>query len=262
MGTTRQVRRKAIGLLPHFIKDPLRKTRDFARARIAPMAYRGTGRFCPVCEGTSRRFARYGAIPRNDALCMRCNSLERHRLLWLYLNRKTDLFDGKPKQVLHVAPEPCLEGKFRQRLGAGYTTADLFNPRAMVRMDIMDIRFPDASFDVIYCSHVLEHVADDRKAIREFRRVLKRDGWAILLVPVLGEKTFEDPSIVDPEERVRAYGQEDHVRLYGPDYVDRLRDAGFTVEVARVADLATPADATLMGLGPLAGEIYFCTRRG
>lgn len=258
--TVRQVRRKVVAMLPPFIRDPLKRTRDFARTHIAPMTYQGTGRFCPVCEKASSRFARYGAIPRKDALCMRCNSLERHRLLWLYLNRRSDLFDGKPRQVLHVAPETCLEPLFRQRLGAGYLTADLFNPRAMVKMDIMDIAFPDESFDVIYCSHVLEHVADDRKAIAEFRRVLKRDGWAILLVPILGEKSFEDPSIVDPEARVLAYGQEDHVRIYGPDYVDRLRAAGFKVEITRVADLVSPDDATLMGLGPLAGEIYFCTK--
>lgn len=258
--TVREVRRKVVALLPPFIKDPLKRTRDYARTHVAPVVYQGTGRLCPVCEKTSRRFARYGAISRKDALCMRCNSLERHRLLWLYINRKTDLFDGKPKKMLHVAPEACLEAKFRQRLGTGYVTADLFNPRAMVKMDIMDIGFPDESFDVIYCSHVLEHVADDRKAIKEFRRVLKRDGWAILLVPILGEKTFEDPSIVDPEARVLAFGQEDHVRRYGPDYVDRLRDAGFKVEITRVADLAAPDDATSMGLGPLSGEIYFCTR--
>ena len=258
----RQVRHRVVALLPPFIREPLKRTRDFARTYFAPIAYHGTGRFCPVCEKTSSRFAGYGAIPRKDALCMRCNSLERHRLLWLYLNGKTNLFDGKPKTMLHVAPEACLEAKFRQRLGGGYVTADLFNPRAMVKMDIMDIRFPDQAFDVIYCSHVLEHVADDRQAIKELHRVLKRDGWAILLVPILGKQTFEDPSIVDPEARVQAFGQADHVRIYGPDYVDRLRDAGFTVEITRVADLAAPDDATLMGLGPLSGEIYFCVRQG
>jgi SAM-dependent methyltransferase len=258
--TSHQLRRKVVALLPPFIKGPLKRTRDFARTHVTPIAYHGTGRYCPVCEKDSSRFASYGAIRRDDALCVRCNSLERHRLLWLYINRKTDLFDGKSKKVLHVAPEACLEEKFRQRLGDGYITADLFNPRAMVKMDIMDIRYPNESFDVIYCSHVLEHVADDRKAISEFHRVLKRDGWAILLVPVVAEKTFEDPSIVDPDERVKAYGQEDHVRAYGPDYADRLREAGFKVDITRVTDMTTPADATRMGLGPLAGEIYLCRR--
>jgi SAM-dependent methyltransferase len=257
-----QVRRTVGALLPPFIKGPLRKTRDFAKTHVAPLAYHGTGRFCPICEKPSRRFARFGspALSRNDALCMRCGSLERHRLLWLYLKKKTDLFDGKPKKVLHVAPESCLEPKLRQQLGAGYITADLFNPSAMVKVDIMDIAFPDQTFDVIYCSHVLEHVANDRKAMREFHRVLKRDGWAILLVPVLAEKTFEDPTIIDPEARLQAFGQSDHVRIYGPDYIDRLRDAGFKVEMTRVTDLVARDDVSLMGLGPLSGEIYLCTK--
>jgi SAM-dependent methyltransferase len=191
---------------------------------------------------------------------VRCGSLERHRLLWLYLKERTDLFDGTPKSVLHVAPESCLEPQLQQRLGAGYITADLFNPSATVKLDIMDITFPDQTFDVIFCSHVLEHVADDRKAMRELHRVLKRDGWAIVLVPILAEKTFEDPTIVDPEARLQAFGQSDHVRIYGLDYTDRLRDAGFKVEVTRVADLVARADASLMGLGPMSGEIYLCTK--
>jgi SAM-dependent methyltransferase len=98
------------------------------------------------------------------------------------------------------------------------------NPRAMVRMDITDIQYPKDTFDVIYCSHVLEHVVDDRKAMREFHRVLRPDGWALLLVPITVEKTFEDPSVTDPEERLSVFGQEDHVRCYGPDYVERLRN--------------------------------------
>jgi SAM-dependent methyltransferase len=162
--------------------------------------------------------------------------------------------------MLHVAPEPCIEVRLRRRLGAGYLTADLMNTGAMVKMDIMDIQYPDESFDVIYCSHVLEHVPDDRKAMREFRRVLKRGGWAILLVPINAGKTYEDPSITEPAERLRVFGQEDHVRNYGPDYVDRLREAGFAVTETRVPDLVSPEDAQLMGLTQAAGEIYSCRR--
>jgi len=260
MTTLRQLRRRTVALLPPFIRTRLKKTRDFATRHIAPVAYRGTGRLCPVCETHSRRFARFGAEPRGDALCVHCRSLERHRLLWLFVTRRTDLFDGRPKTMLHVAPEPCLEPRFRASLGDGYLTADLTDPRAMLKMDVTDIAFPDESFDVIYCSHVLEHVADDRRALREFHRVLRRDGWAILLVPVCAERTFEDPSIVDPEERLRVFGQEDHVRNYGPDYVDRLRDAGFKVQVTRIDDLVARPDALLMGLTPDSGEIYYCKR--
>jgi ubiquinone/menaquinone biosynthesis C-methylase UbiE len=173
---------------------------------------------------------------------------------------KTDLFDGLPKKMLHVAPEHCLEPLLKKRLGNNYITADLVDPCAMVKMDITDIQYPDESFDVIYCSHVLEHVQDDRRAMREFHRVLKADGWAILLVPITAKVTFEDPSIVEPSERLKAFGQEDHVRRYGPDYVDRLREAGFKVAVTRVGDLFEENDVIRMGLGPASGEIYHCTK--
>jgi predicted SAM-dependent methyltransferase len=127
-------------------------------------------------------------------------------------------------------------------------------------MDITDIKYPGESFDVIYCSHVLEHVTDDRRAMSEFHRVLRRSGWAILLVPIYDGLTFEDPSIVDPQERLKAFGQDDHVRRYGSDYVDRLRDAGFKVRVTRIDDLVGKADAIRMGLTPDSGEIYLCTK--
>jgi len=131
----------------------------------------------------------------------------------------------------------------------------------MVKMDVTNIQFPNESFDVIYCSHVLEHIPDDRRAMREFCRVLKSDGWAILLVPVTSDQTFEDPSIVDPKERLKAFGQEDHVRRYGPDYIDRLSDAGFNVEMTKVSDLADSTEAVRMGLTPVSGDIYYCTKQ-
>jgi ubiquinone/menaquinone biosynthesis C-methylase UbiE len=127
-------------------------------------------------------------------------------------------------------------------------------------MDVTDIKYPDESFDVVYCSHVLEHVQEDKKAMREFYRILKRDGWAILLVPITAEETFEDPSIIESQERLKAFGQEDHVRRYGPDYVSRLREAGFRVEVTKVHDLVQQDEAIRMGLTPASGEIYFCTK--
>lgn len=245
-------------MLPEWAKEPLRQIRDAIRA----VPYLGTGRLCPVCESPSRRFRPFGVVPRAEAQCVHCGALERHRFLWLYLKRKTDLFDGRARQMLHVAPEACFESRFKQQLGGGYLTADLFKPGAMVKMDITDIKYANESFDVIYCSHVLEHVHDDRRAMREFFRVLKADGWAILLVPITSASTFEDPSITDPKQRVQAFGQEDHVRRYGPDYVDRLRAAGFTVRISRVSDVASGDEAARMGLSPAAatGEIYFCTK--
>ena len=239
--------------MPRGIKAPLRKL-------ISKAQYYGNVRYCPVCGKRSNRFKPYGIVPREDAQCVHCGSLERHRLLWLFFQKKTDLFAGKSK-MLHVAPEPCLESIFMKRLGSSYLTADLFNPNAMVKMDICDIQYPDNSFDAIYCSHVLEHVPDDKQAMREFYRVLKTNGWAILNVPITREKTFEDPSIVDPKERLKAFGQEDHVRCYGQDYVDRLRDSGFDVEIIKVDDLANSDEVVRMGLTRASGEIYYCTKQ-
>lgn len=242
--------------LPERVKAPLRRLRDLVKA----VPYHGKGRFCPVCEKSSCRFRPYGLVPREDAQCAHCNALERHRFLWLYVLRRTNLFDGKPKKMLHVASELCFESILQQLLGDNYITADLFNPRAKVKMDITNIDYPDQSFDVIYCSNVLEHVQDDRKAMKEFFRTLKSNGWAILLVPITAEETFEDPSIIEPEERLRVFGQEDHVRRYGPDYINRLHDAGFSVEVTKVNDLVQNDEILRMGLTPASGEIYYCTK--
>ena len=162
--------------------------------------------------------------------------------------------------MLHIAPEPCLEARFKDLLHDGYLSADLSSPRAMEKLDITDIPYPDETFDVIYCSHVLEHVLDDRRAMREFCRVMKDIGWAILLVPITSEKTFEDSSIVAPAERLRVFGQKDHVRRYGPDYVDRLRDAGFTVHITKVKDLVDSGGAKQMGLTPASGVVFRCTK--
>ena len=210
---------------------------------------------------SSRKFRTFGVVPREDAQCVLCGALERHRFVWLYFGKMTNLFDGTPKRMLHVVPERCFEARLRSRLGQDYITADLLSPRAMVKMDVADIHYPDGHFDVIYCSHVLEHVPDDRRAMREFYRVLKQGGWAILLVPITADRTVEDSSVVDPSERLRVFGQEDHVRQYGADYVDRLREAGFKVKVSRVTDLFDRSDIVRMGLTPTTGEIYYCVKR-
>lgn len=246
-----------IASLPTWIQTPLKQIRDTARI----VAYRGEGRYCPVCGNSSSRFRPFGLVPRDDAQCVYCGALERHRLLWLFLTRKTMLFDDAPKRLLHVAPEKCIEPRLEERFAESYVTADLFDPHVKVRMDITAIPYPDRHFDVIYCSHVLEHVEDDRQAMREFHRVLKDDGWAILLVPITAERTLEDPSIVDPEERLRVFGQEDHVRRYGPDYLDRLREAGFKVTVSTVADIVdSEEEGVRMGLTAASGDIYYCVK--
>ena len=185
---------------------------------------------CPCCQSWLDAFEPFGSPPRPDARCPTCGALERDRLVWLFFNRRTRLFDRGHKRMLHVAPERSLENRFRQVPGLDYLTADLENERAMVRMDITDIQYPDDSFDLIYCSHVLEHVLDDRRAMRQMYRVLRPAGCAVIMVPIRSGPTLEDPLVTDPDERTRLYGQHDHVRAYGDDIVDRLAEAGFTVE--------------------------------
>jgi SAM-dependent methyltransferase len=141
-----------------------------------------------------------------------------------------------------------------------YLSADLSAPSAIVKMDITDIQYPDNTFDVIYCSHVLEHIPDDRRAMREFYRVLKPDCWAILHVPITANRTFEDPAVIDPKERERLFGQFDHVRRYGPDYKDRLMEAGFSLTVdGFVRELD---NRTVRRFGLMRDEdVYFCRKQ-
>ncbi|NJM95017.1 MAG: class I SAM-dependent methyltransferase, partial [Acaryochloridaceae cyanobacterium CSU_5_19] len=154
--------------------------------------------YCPICNSKLRTFKPMQTVsPRLNALCPVCHSLERHRMIWLFLQHETDLFSSAPKKMLHIAPEECLAQKIAQCSTIDYLTADL-NNSAMVRMDLTDIQYPDQSFDVIYCSHVLEHIPDDAQAMAELARVLKSTGWAIIQVPILRELTYEDLSITDP----------------------------------------------------------------
>lgn len=239
-----------------FIKNFLWKI----RSNTLRVLYYGKKRYCPVCNKQFRKFASVGYRKRRDAQCVYCGALERHRLLWLFLQRKMSFFKNNNVRVLHIAPERCFESKFQKIIGNGYITADLYNPRAMIKMDITSIQFPDRFFDVIFCSHVLEHIPDDRKAMRELYRVLKDDGWAILLVPITTTKTFEDISITDPKERIRLFGRPGHVRRYGPDYVDRLREAGFFVKKFGVSDVVSKEEAIKMGLAQYQEKIYYCTK--
>jgi SAM-dependent methyltransferase len=185
---------------------------------------------CPCCGS---RFRHFRGFHGPDRLCWRCGALERHRSLWLYLNREPDL--TRPGvSVLHVAPEPILRDRFQSVPGVRYVGGDLNAEYGPERIDVTDLQFDDASFDVVMCNHVLEHVPDDRQAMRELARVLKPGGRAILQVPYVdANMTDEDPAVVDSADRLRRFGQSDHVRRYGWDYVDRLRDAGFSVEVER-----------------------------
>ena len=242
------------------LQKQYRKARQFRpNSRFAKkLRYFGTAHYCPICRSHLRTLFPFGTPPRSNAQCPVCNSLERHRLAFLFLSQKTSLLMPPKKRMLHVAPEKCLSNIFKNSRFINYISADRAH-YAMLEMDLTDISFPDETFDVIYASHVLEHILDDRKAMREIFRVLKKNGWAILQVPINAEVTFEDPRITDPKERVHYFGQIDHVRIYGEDYYDRLNEAGFTVHREKLMLQQNPAMTKRLGLSSKE-KITFCTK--
>ena len=186
----------------------------------------------PIDGKNFRAFLPYGYNKiRNNVLSPSTYSLERHRLLWLYLKNETSFFKAKLK-VLHFAPESALMNKFKKLKNLSYDTVDLNSPIADIKADICDLPFLDNSYDFILCNHVLEHVIDDDKAMRELHRVLKKNGLGIFQVPIdyNRDTTFEDFSVINKKERNKLFGQYDHVRIYGLDFFDRLQKAGFSVE--------------------------------
>lgn len=188
----------------------------------------------PIDGKSFKKFLPYGyGAQRENALSPSTLSLERHRLLWLFLQRESNFFSSDKKlKVLHIAPEQCFLDLFRKQQNLEYTTSDLESPIADVKADICDLPFEDNSFDVVFCNHVLEHISDDTKAMQELYRVMKVGGFGIFQIPqdLSREVTFEDDSITEPKERAKIFGQYDHVRVYGRDYFDKLRSIGFTVD--------------------------------
>jgi SAM-dependent methyltransferase len=187
----------------------------------------------PIDGKSFRKMLPYGyGKQRENALSPSTLSLERHRLMWLFLRDETDFFTSTKKlKTLHIAPEQCFLSIFKKQQNLEYVTSDLESPIADVKADICNLPFEDNSFDVIFCNHVLEHIPDDTKAMQELFRVLKKGGFGIFQVPqdLNIDITFEDNSITDKKERARIFGQYDHVRVYGKDYFDRLREIGFKV---------------------------------
>lgn len=186
----------------------------------------------PIDGKSFRSFLPYGyGVQRNNVLSPSTLSLERHRLLWLYLKNETDLFTSS-KKVLHFAPEQAFYKRFKKLHNLNYITTDLESPLADVKADICNLPFKNNEFDVILCNHVLEHISNDTKAMKELHRVLKPKGWGIFQIPqdLDCDVTFEDDSITDRKERAKIFGQYDHVRVYGRDYFDKLRNVGFQVD--------------------------------
>jgi len=219
------------------------------RTAVNVTRYAGASVLCPLCGWEFRKFKtlrRAYPLPRPNAVCPRCSARERHRAVWLYLNESTDLLES-PAALLHVAPEAIIQRRLSALPALRYVAGDLHpQSRDTVRLDVTSIPFDDESFDYVLCNHVLEHIPDDGRAMCELYRVLRPEGRAIMQQPIdwTRAETYEDSSITTPEGRQRAFHQDDHVRIYGRDFDDRLRAAGFTVSLARFEDarygLATP----------------------
>lgn len=227
---------------------------------LLKIIYFGNKMKCPICNGHFRRL-----LPINDrknAYCPRCGSLERHRLLFLYLKRRRDFFI-KNLRVLHVAPQKMLQKKFSKLRNLEYISINIIPGKAMFKMDLTNLTFENNYFDIIICSHVLEHIIDDKLAMQELFRVLKKNGWGLILVPINSsvKDTLENSTISDPRTRKELYGQEDHVRRYGLDFIDRLKNVGFKVEIDDFAEELDDSTINRYGLDKNE-KIYFVSERG
>jgi SAM-dependent methyltransferase len=225
-----------------------------ANGRLSARMLRGEGRECPCCGGHFRRMSRR-RLSGWGGICPRCRSHPRHRAIALLLARG----DLHGRRLLHFAPEPLFDPVFERLPRIERVTADLYAP-ADLRLDITEMDLPDGSFDLILCSHVLEHVPDDRAAMSELRRVLAPGGLVLVLVPYRADRpTYEDPSITSPLDRMVAFGQQDHVRIYGTDLADRLRAVGFEVEDRTPAELFEASVVECCEIG-VDEHLFLCRR--
>jgi len=250
-----------ISLLIRFVPRPILQRISHIPLKVYALFMKGNNVECPVCLHKFTKFLPYGRLnPRENALCPHCLALERHRLMYLYLKERTPFFQEN-LSVLHIAPEYCFLERFRSLPNLTYLTADIESPLADVKMNIEAIQYPDNSFDVIFCNHVLEHVEDFDQATRELHRVLKPGGWAILQSPqdMAMETTLEDPTITDPRERERVFLQSDHLRLFGKNYGAELAKAGFQVKEDHFVQELAPELVDRFAL-PKEEIVYFCQK--
>ncbi len=249
----RLARRAATAIVPRQFRFAIR--RAAFRLRFA-----GDERFCACCESRVRGFTSFGPVgsARPNAQCPVCGALERDRLVARYLARYPQLL-ARAERVLHVAPERSIAHLLQRRGGVSYVSIDREPGVAMKVMDLTELSFADNSFDAVYCSNVLEHIERDRQAMREISRVLCHGGWAMILVPLYGDATYEDRSVTDPDERTRLYGQADHVRAYGIDIAERLAEAGLDVWVEQPVLGLDAAEALRQGVNP-SEIVFFCCK--
>jgi SAM-dependent methyltransferase len=224
--------KKVYKFLLNTLPRPLLIRLSYPFKLVAPILYKGNKVTCPVCEKSFSKFLSYGSEVkhRENVLCPYDLTLERHRLMWLYLKNETDFFTANLK-VLHIAPEQCFHKTFKKMPNIDYLTGDLESPIADIHFDLHEIPLEDNQFDIVFCNHVLEHVEDAHQCMTELHRVMKPGGWGIFQVPqdMTREETYEDPSITSPEEREKHFWQKDHVRLFGKDYPEWLKKAGFEI---------------------------------
>lgn len=229
---------------------------------FAPLLYKGNNVACPVCERSFSKFLSYGSdmAHRENVLCPYDLTLERHRLMWLYLTRHSDFFKLH-KNVLHIAPEQCFIHRFKTQANLEYLTGDLESPIADIHFDLHSIPLENNRFDVVFCNHVMEHVQNPLQCMQEIYRVMKPGAWAIMQVPqdMSRETTYEDASIVSPEEREKHFWQKDHLRLFGRDYPQWLEKAGFTVEIFDMHDHFSPDEIVRYRLQE--SEILYIARK-
>lgn len=226
--------KKIYSFLLNTLPRPLLIRMSYIFKQVAPIVYKGDTVECPVCERSFRKFLSYGSkvAQRDNVLCPYDLTLERHRLLWLYLRDYSNFFKAEKLDVLHIAPEQCFHAKFKKQANLNYLTGDLVSPIADIHFDLHQIPLEDNRFDVVFCNHVLEHVTDAHQCMRELYRILKPGGFGIFQVPqdLTREVTYEDWTITSPEEREKHFWQKDHVRLFGKDYPQWLEKAGFQVK--------------------------------
>ncbi len=248
---------KSIRLVLNAVPRPILQRVAGWAVPVLGLFYAGKGRKCPICGGEKRKFLPYGyGKVREDALCPKCLSLERHRLLWHYLmnnDSERERIKNLPT-ILHIAPEVCLMREFKRiYLSApqNYITADLESPLADMHFDVQQIPMADSSVDIIICNHLLEHVESDHKALKEMYRIMRPGGLGIMLAPIdyTLETTFEDDTITDPKQRAEVFGQYDHRRIYGKDYLERLRAAGFEAFEIDYAAEFSDSDRTKFSFG-------------
>ncbi|WP_298479091.1 class I SAM-dependent methyltransferase [uncultured Maribacter sp.] len=247
--------KKIFKLILNIIPRPILIRLSYLIRPIIAFTLRGKNYTDPIDNKSFKKFLPYGyENQRENVLSPSTLSLERHRLLWIYLKNETNFFTDTLK-VLHFAPEQAFYKRFRKLKNIEYTTTDLNSPLADVKADICKLPFKDNSYDVIFCNHVLEHIPDDTKAMQELYRVLKPGGWGIFQIPqeLERETTFEDNSITDKKERAKIFGQYDHVRIYGRDYFNKLRSIGFTVEEQDYTNVLSKEDVNKYRLAK--GEI-------